>query len=110
MLLKKFFKTSLAAAIDLASQSIMWTIEAIYIGKLSAAALAGHAMALQIVLVFFAILLTFVMGAGLIINRHIGAQDFRQADHIFGQAMMMGILMALVFAAIWHSGAVHLFG
>jgi len=110
MPLRKFFKTSLPAAIDLASQTIMWTIEAIYIGKLSASALAGHSMAIQIVLVFFAILLTFVIGAGLIINRHIGAKDFHQADHIFGQAMMMGILLAIFFSAIWHSGAVHLFG
>ncbi|MBN1479120.1 MATE family efflux transporter [candidate division KSB1 bacterium] len=109
MPLRKFFKTSLPAAIDLSSQTIMWTIEAIYIGKLGASALAGHSMAIQIVLVFFALLLTFVIGAGLIINRHLGANDVRQANHIFGQAMMMGIILAILFAIIWHSGAVHLF-
>jgi len=87
----------------------MWTAEAIYLGKLSAGALAGHSMALQIVLVFFAILLTFVMGAGLIINRYIGANDQQRANHIFGQAMMMGIILSIIFAIIWHSGAVHLF-
>ena len=97
------------AAVDLASQTITWTIEAILIGKLSAGALGGHAMAIQIVLVFFAILLTLVIGAGLIINRHIGAGDLRQANHIFGQAMMLGIIMAIIFTIIWHSGAVHLF-
>ncbi len=109
MPLRSFLKTSLPAAIDLSSQTLMWTIEAILIGKLSASALAGHSMALQIVLVFFAILLTFVMGAGLIINRHIGSHDMTAANHIFGQAMMMSIIMSLGFAVIWHSGAVHFF-
>lgn len=87
----------------------MWTIEAIFIGKLSAAAFAGVGMAIQIVLVFFAVLLTFVVGASLIINRHLGARDYGQANHIFGQAMMIGIVMAFVFALIWYSGAIHLF-
>lgn len=109
MSLKRFLKTSLPAAVDLASQTMMWTIEAIFIGRLGAAALAGHSMAIQIVVVFFAVLLTFVVGAGLIINRHLGANDSTQANHIFGQAMMMGILLAFVFSIVWHSGAIHVF-
>jgi putative MATE family efflux protein len=109
MPLIRFLKTSLPAALDLASQTIMWTIEAIFIGKLSASSLAGHSMAIQIVLVFFAVLLTFVVGAGLIINRYLGARDFDHANHIFGQAMMMSIILSIIFALIWHSGAVHLF-
>lgn len=109
MPLRKFLKTSLPAAADLASQTVTWTVEAILIGKLSAQAIGGHALAIQIVLVFFAILLTFVIGAGLIINRHIGSKDMEQANHIFGQAMILGIIMAIIFTIIWHSGAVHLF-
>ena len=107
--LKHILKTSLPAVIDLASQTLMWTVEAIYIGKLSGAALAGHAMAIQVLLVFFAVLLTFVVGSSLIINRQLGANDSWKANHIFGQAMMLGIFMALVFAIIWHSGAIHIF-
>jgi putative MATE family efflux protein len=102
-------KTSLPAVIDLSSQTIMWTIEAIFIGRLSAEAFAGVGMAIQIVVVFLSLLLTFVMGASIIINRHIGARDFIQANHIFGQAMMIGILMSFIFALIWYSGAIHLF-
>jgi len=102
-------KTSLPAVIDLASQTIMWTIEAIFIGRLSASAFAGVGLAIQIILVFFSILLTFVVGASLIINRQLGARDYYQANHIFGQAMMMGIIMSLVFALIWYSGAIHIF-
>jgi len=95
--------------IDLSSQTFMWTIEAIFIGKVSAAAFAGVGMAIQIILVFFSILLTFVVGASIIINRHLGAQEHFQANHIFGQAMMMGIVMSFVFAVMWYSGAIHLF-
>ena len=97
------------AVIDLSSQTLMWTFEAILIGKVSAAALAGHSMAIQVILVFFAVLLTFVVGASLIINRHLGAKETWEANHIFGQAMMLGILMAVAFALIWHSGAIHIF-
>lgn len=106
---KSFIKTSVPAAVDLSSQTIMWTVEAILIGKLSAAALAGHGMAIQVVVVFFAVLLTFVVGAGLIINHHLGAGSFKEANHIFGQAMIMGIILACSICLIWHFGAVHLF-
>jgi len=102
-------KTSLPAVIDLSSQTIMWTIEAIFIGRLGASAFAGVGMAIQVILVFLSILLTFVVGASLIINRRLGARDFSQANHIFGQAMMMGVLMAFLFALIWYSGAIHIF-
>jgi len=107
--LKTVLKTSLPAVVDLSSQTIMWTIEAILIGKLSAAAFAGVGMAIQVILVFFAVLLTFVVGASLIINRHLGAKDYYQANHIFGQAMMIGIIMAFAFGLIWYSGAIHIF-
>jgi len=55
--LKDILKTSLPAVIDLSSQTIMWTIEAILIGKISAAAFAGVGMALQIIILFFAVVL-----------------------------------------------------
>jgi len=109
MAFRRFLKTSLPAALDLATQTIMWTVEAILVGNLHAAALAGYSMAIQIVLVFFAILLTFIVGAGLIINRHLGAKENYQANHILGQALMISIVLAIIVAILWHVGAVHLF-
>lgn len=106
---KNVLKTSLPAVVDLSSQTIYWTIEAILIGKISMAAFAGVGMAIQIVAVFFAVLLTFVVGASLIINRHLGAGEKWQANHILGQTMMIAITMACVFGLIWYSGAIHLF-
>jgi putative MATE family efflux protein len=106
---KSILKTSLPAVVDLSSQTIYWTFEAIIIGRISATALAGVSMAIQVMLVFFAVLLTFVVGASLLINRALGASDRFEANHIFGQAMMMGCVMAVIFALIWYSGGVHIF-
>lgn len=107
--LKTVLKTSLPAVVDLSSQTVMWTVEAILIGKLSASAFAGVGMAIQVLLVFFAVLLTFVVGASLIINRHLGAKDVYQANHILGQAMMMGIVLSLAIGLILYFGAVNIF-
>jgi len=107
--LKNILKTSLPAVVDLSSQTIMWTVEAILIGQLSASAFAGVAMAAQIVILFFTVLLTFVVGSSLIISRHIGAGHRWEANHILGQALMIGVIAAFVFSLVWYSGAVHLF-
>ncbi|HDK35310.1 MAG TPA: MATE family efflux transporter [Bacteroidetes bacterium] len=102
-------KTSLPAVIDLSSQTIMWTVEAILIGHLSAAYFAGVGMAIQVIILFFTIFLTFIVGSSIIINRHLGAGENWQANHIFGQALMIGIIMAFLVAVIWYFGATLLF-
>ncbi len=107
--LKDILKTSLPAVIDLSSQTIMWTIEAILIGKISAAAFAGVGMALQIIILFFAVVLTFIVGSSVIINRYLGAKDFWQANHILGQSLMIGILISILIGLIWFFGASLLF-
>lgn len=102
--LKQILKTSLPAVIDLSSQTITWLIEAIFIGHLSAAALAGVGIALQIVLLTFTIVLTFVMGASVIILRYLGADDHWNANHVLGQAMMMGTIMSVIIGLTWYFG------
>jgi putative MATE family efflux protein len=102
--LKDILKTSLPAVVDLSSQPITWLIEAIFIGHLSAAALAGVGISLQIVLLTFAVLLTFVMGASIIILRYLGAKDFWHANHVLGQALMMGTIMSVIIGMLWYFG------
>ena len=89
--LKTVLKTSLPAVIDLSSQTFMWTIEAIMIGKISAAAFGGVGMAVQMIIVVLTVLLTFIVGSAVIINRYLGAKDYWEANHILGQALMVGI-------------------
>jgi len=102
-------KTSLPAALDLASQPIVWLVEAVFIGRLSAAALGGVGFALQIILLTITVLLTFVMGAIILINRYLGSNDRWGANHILGQTIMTGVLFSLVIGITWYFGSPLLF-
>ncbi len=107
--LKTVLKTSLPAVIDLSASTFMWTFEAILIGKISAAAFGGHGMAVQIIVVILTLLLTFVVGSSIIINRYLGANDTWEANHIMSQALMLGIFMAIAIACLWYYGADFIF-
>lgn len=95
--------------IDLSSQTIMWTVEAILIGKISAAAFGGVGMAIQVVVVCFTILITFVVGSSLIVTRYLGAENRWEANHVLGQSLMIGIVLAFFFALVWYFGAPNIF-
>jgi MATE family, multidrug efflux pump len=102
--LKDILKTSLPAVVDLSSQTITWLIEAIFIGHLSAAALAGVGIALQIILLTLTVVLTFVVGASVIILRYLGAKDSWNANHVLGQALMMGTILSIIISLFWYFG------
>jgi putative MATE family efflux protein len=105
----KILKTSVPAALDLASQPVMWLVEAVFIGRLSAAALGGVGFALQIILLTITLMLTFVMGAIILINRHLGSNDRWGANHILGQTLMSGLIFSFVIGLIWYFGSPTLF-
>jgi len=107
--LKNILKTSIPAVVDLSSQTIMFTIEAILIGRISTGAFAGQGLAIQVVIAFLTILITFIVGSSLIVARHIGAEEKREANHVFGQAIMISFVISILFAVIWYFGGVHLF-
>jgi len=100
--LSQVLKTSLPAVVDLSSQTITWLIEAIFIGQLSAYALAGVGIAQQFVVLTFSILLTFVVGSSIIIVRYLGAKDTWNANHVLGQALIMGIILSLIIGLFWY--------
>ncbi|NIW80289.1 MAG: hypothetical protein GWN16_12895, partial [Calditrichae bacterium] len=110
--LKDVLKTSFPAVIDLSSQTIAWLIEVIYIGHLSAdvaaAALAGMGFSLQIILLSFTVVLTFVMGASVIIVRYLGADDSWNANHVLAQALMIGTVLSVFISLIWYFGGAQL--
>ncbi len=107
--LKDVLRTSLPAVVDLSSQTIAWLIEAIFIGHLSAAALAGVGFALQVVILTFTVLLTFVVGASIIIVRYLGNKDTWSANHILAQALIMGTILSFFIAVIWYFGGTQIF-
>ncbi len=107
--LKDIIKTSIPAVIDLSSQTVAWLIEAIFIGHLASAALAGVGLALQIIILTFTVVLTFVVGASIIINRYLGANDSWNANHVLGQALMIGTVLAFLISAVWYFGGTQIF-
>ena len=107
--LRDVLKTSLPAVVDLSSQTIAWLIEAIFIGHLSAAAFAGVGLALQIIILTFTVVLTFVVGASIIIVRYLGANDTWNANHVLGQALMMGTILSFFIALLWYFGGTQIF-
>ena len=100
--LVQILKTSLPAAVDLSSQTVTWLIEAIFIGHLSTAALAGVGIAQQIILLTFSALLTFVMGSSIIVARYLGSGDQWNANHILGQSLMVGFFLSIIISFIWY--------
>lgn len=103
--LKEVLKTSLPAVLDLSSQTFTWLIEAIMIGHLSTAALAGVGISQQVILLTFTILLTFVVGSSIITARYLGAGDQWNANHILGQSIIVGAVLSIVIAFVWYFGA-----
>ena len=101
--LKTILKTSLPAVVDLSSQTIMFTIEAIFIGRIGYAALAGQGMAIQLIIAFLTVLITFIIGSSLIVTRHLGANERWEANHILGQALMISIVISFIFGLIYFS-------
>lgn len=87
----------------------MWTIEAIFIGRLSAAAFGGVGMAIQVLLVTMTLLLTLVVGASLIINRSLGAGEQAEANHLFAQILLVGAAASILMAFFWYFGATQIF-
>ena len=107
--LKTILKTSLPAVVDLSSQTIMFTIEAIFIGRIGYAALAGQGMAIQLIVAFLTVLITFIIGSSLIVVRHLGANERWEANHILGQALMISIILSFIFGLTWYFGGIYLF-
>ena len=107
--LKNILKTSIPAVIDLSSQTIMFTIEAMFIGRLSTAAFAGQGLAIQVIIACLTILITFIVGSSLIVARHLGAEQREEANHVLGQALMISIVISFIIALVWYFGGVYLF-
>ena len=102
--LKEVLKTSLPAVVDLSSQTFTWLIEAIMIGHLSTAALAGVGISQQIILLTMTILLTFVVGSSIITSRYLGAGDQWNANHVLGQSLIVGVVLSIIIGLVWYFG------
>jgi len=106
---KELLKASLPAAIDMSSQPLVWLYEAFLLGRLSFSALGSVGLALQLILITMTVVITFIIGSSLIINRHLGKKDSWQANHILGQSVMLGLGLSVVIGFMWFFSAPLLF-
>lgn len=118
--LKNILKTSVPIVVDLGSQIVMWTVETTLVGHIAANsmrrfypgmnatgvdALTAVGNVVQIVLYTCTILLIFVFGATIIVNRLLGEKRKEEANHFLGQTLFTALIPAFVIAAIWRFGS-----
>ena len=110
-------KTSVPIVVDFGAQALMWTIEPMLVGHLAIRSMARYYPGLgatgvdaliavgnvvQIVLFTCTVLLTFVFGATIIIDRHLGAGNRDDANHFLGQTVFTSMFPAVGLALIWY--------
>ena len=110
-------KTSVPILVDFGAQVLMWTIEPMLVGHLALRvmgrfypglgatgvdALTAVGGVVQVILFTCTILLTFVFGATMLINKLLGAGKRDEADHFLGQTLFTAMFPAVGIALIWY--------
>ncbi|MBN2070423.1 MAG: MATE family efflux transporter [Candidatus Krumholzibacteriota bacterium] len=110
-------KTSVPIIVDFGAQVVMWTIEPMLVGHLAIRsmqryypglgatgvdALTAVGGVVQVILFTCTILLTFVFGATILINRLLGEKKREEADHFLGQTLFTAMFPAFGIALIWY--------
>lgn len=95
---RALWKLSVPLMFGMAVQTIYSIVDMIFIGRISGDAIA--ALSFNMPLLFFAIGITFGLGAGVtsVISRFLGAKDKNSADNTAEHAVFMGIIMAVVLS------------
>lgn len=103
---------------------MMWTVEPMLVGHLALStmhkfypglgasgvdALTALGNVVQIILFTCTILLTFVFGATIIINRSLGAGKKEHANHFLGQTLFTSMFPAIGISLIWYFSAPFIF-
>lgn len=123
--IKNVLKTSVPIVVDLASQVVMWTIETTLVGHIAISsmrkfypgsgatgvdALTAVGNVVQVILYTCTVLLIFVFGATIIVNKLLGEKKKEEADHFLGQTLFTAVFPALIIAFLWRYGANFIFG
>ncbi len=115
--LGSILKTSVPIVFDLAAQIIMWSVEVTLVSRIAPRvmdkyyprlnvtgvdALTAVGNVVQIVIVTCTVLLIFVFGATIIINKLIGSGDRDRADHFLGQSLFTTLFAAVGVGLVWY--------
>jgi len=122
--LKSVLKTSVPIVVDLGAQIVMWTIETTLVGHIAVDsmkrfypglnasgvdALTAVGNVVQIILYTCTILLIFVFGATIIVNKLLGEKKIKEANHFLGQALSTALIPSFLIAIIWYFGTPFIF-
>jgi putative MATE family efflux protein len=117
-------KTSVPIVVDLAAQFLMWTVEVTLVARIAAEtmerfypglgargvdALTAVGSIVQIILWTFTVLLIFIFGATIIINKLVGEGKRDEANHFLGHSLFTTIFPAVGIALIWYALAPFIF-
>lgn len=115
--MKAILKTSVPIVVDLGAQILMWTLETILVGHIAlnsmarfypglkatgVDALTAVGNVVQIILYTCTMLLIFIFGATIIINKLLGSEKKEEANHFLGQTLFTALFAALGISAVWY--------
>lgn len=75
-------------------------VDAIYVGRLSAEAIAGVSLAFPIMFFIGAVAAGIGVGATSLISRYIGAKEVERADNVAEHALLVALVMGVVFTIL----------
>jgi putative MATE family efflux protein len=97
-------KTILVTAAPLVLALLLQTgfniVDAIYVGRISAEAIAAVSLAFPIMFFIFAIASGIGVGATSLIARYIGSKKYDKADNVAEHALLSGLILGLLFTIL----------
>jgi len=99
---KEIYSKSIPLSIDFLSQSLMWVIELVIVGRLSINAVAAVGFASQIFMFILIFVNIAVMGTIVILNREIGAGNADEASYVFSQSIAVILLSCIVVVPLFY--------
>jgi putative MATE family efflux protein len=100
VLRQNIFRLGWPAILRLLLQSIVGVVDVIMIGKLGAAAIAAVDMANRLVFVLIGTLMALTIATTALVAQHVGAGDYKKANHIMWQSLLGGLVAASFLATV----------
>src|SRR3989338_6955351 len=75
-------------------------VDAIYVGRISAEAIAGVSLAFPIMFFIFAVAGGIGIGATALIARYIGAKEVEKADNVAEHALLAAVALGIIFTVL----------
>ena len=89
------FRLSVPATVGMLAMALYNVVDTIFIGRgLGSLAIAGVSIVMPIQMLIFSLSQTLGLGAASIISRRLGAKDFPGAENVFGNVLLLNIVVS----------------